>query len=349
MEKELYFTADKYYGVKIFFRSLLATIFFYVVFFGGGMAIFSEITGKEFEWEWFFGIFIASLVLFAIVFTVHVNKRLNLLDRAFVSINERKIFIRTPEGRYHTLDATENDLRQDFVRLDRFFTKGSYLVYALVFTVRGQEIELPMNWLSQKHRHQIFSRIAYLRSEEMEFLESDSPLQFEVFREKVIRQIAIKRIIVLLLVGVMAFVILFLRSFLFVPMDISKNIFDVIIVFIIALITFKPIIDILALPTIWSRIPTRVEINERGIRFDEDEILYRDMLNVTINAFEKKSIYSIRISTKNRNYRYPLGMGGPSFLELIRNKKVEMHNRNITFSEMLKAKTLKNGVDYYIM
>lgn len=107
--------------------------------------------------------------------------------------------------------------------------------------------------------------------------------------------------------------------------------------------------DIFSFREVKSRIPSRVEINEMGICFDDEEILYEDMLSVTVNGLEKSSLYSFCISTETEDYRYALGLDQSFYLKSIYNENYQPDNLNekISFSKIFKKMILENDVEYY--
>ncbi|MDO5095863.1 MAG: hypothetical protein Q4D65_04810 [Peptostreptococcaceae bacterium] len=265
------------------------------------------------------------------------------LRKAKVYIYDNRIFIRTPIGESYDLDVIENDLHQEWIPIGwRFWQRRRVYQYGLSFQMDGKEVKVPLDWLKDEHRQQIFSQIAYLHNEASGDFELHFPIEFEVLKEEIADTICFNIIINLILLGFFGGLLsLFIRGGLVNFPAIVRNSVSFAG---FAYLTFEPFMDILSFRKVKSRIPSRVEINEMGICFDDEEILYEDMLSVTINGREKDSFYSLKISTETKDYQYPLGIGEIFLLESVSNE-----NENSSFLKIFKQVILENGVEYYKM
>ena len=341
MENVLNFRADKSKIAWIIFGALVPRLFLFLT---AGTIGFGILTKFNYSLAKIF-----AIIVFVIC-TLYMLSKINGLRKAHVYIYDNRIFIQTPIGERYDLDVVENDLRQKWISVGwRFWQRRRTYQYGLSFQMDGREMEVPLDWLKDEHRQRIFSRIAYLNNESNEDVEFDFPMEFEVLKERVADNICSSIVFNLILYGIFGgFVSLFVR---FGLQNFPTIIRDSTSFVAFAYFIFKPFKDVLSFRRIQSQIPSRVEINERGICFGDEEILYEDMLSVSIYGWEKESFYSFRILTETKDYQYPLGIDRKFFLEPVGNENYQSGNlnENISFLMILKKMVLKNGVDYFVM
>ncbi len=338
MQKELNFRADKSKIAWIIFGVSVRRLFFGLPIVAG----FNILTNFDYS------LMIISAILSLVIFILYVLRKINGLQRAKVYIYDNRIFIRTPLGEHYDLDVVENDLRKKWVGIGRrFLERNQTYQYGLGFQTNGKEVGVSLDWLKEEHRQRIFSQIAYLHNEATGDFELHFPIEFEVLKENVAGNIHIRIAFKLFFYGIFG---LFMASFVRALFkEASIIIANVSFLVTLAYIIHKPIIELITVSKYKSRIPSRIEINEMGICFDEEEIFYEDMLSVTIYGLEKSSLYSFCISTETEDYPYALGQVPSYNLESIYNENYQPDNLNekISFSKIFKKVILESDVEYY--
>ncbi|MDO5095862.1 MAG: hypothetical protein Q4D65_04805 [Peptostreptococcaceae bacterium] len=354
MEKELYFTAGK---SKIVWGVFQRLVRYFVLFFLGSSfvlvayMILMALLFDDKNVSGFSCVVCILFVFFVLALPVVVGRGIYRYCKAFVSLNGQKLSIRTPQGKYYELDIVEDNLYQSIaLKRDTFYTTSSR-VYAICFHVDEKLVSIPLDWLNQKERHEIFYAIRTMNNSWVKALGVSFPVKYQVLKKKIITQFRVISLFELLGRIIVCFFIVMAISSVLCTNGVDGNLVNLIIGVLWVIAFLKPVLSMIVLPKIRNRIPTNFEMNERGFCFDEREILYEEMTLVSICCLENRSdCYSIVISTPEQERSYIIGTN-QIFVETICNENYypDVPYREIHISHICEWYLQKNNVHYYIM
>lgn len=212
------------------------------------------------------------LGFFVLALPVVVGRGIYRYCRAFVSVNGQKISIRTPKGKYYELDIVEDNLYQGIASIrDTLYTTSSW-VYAICFHINEKSVSIPMDWLNQKQRHEIFYAIRTMNNSWVKALGVSFPVNYQVLKKKIITKIRVISLFELLGRIIVCFFIVMAISSVLCANGVDGNLVNLIVGVLWGIAFLKPMLSMIVLPKIRNRIPTNFEMNERGFCFDEREI-----------------------------------------------------------------------------